>query len=75
MTLPRLYDEANAIRLRGAPSWHKNYNFLTGTQDGDIQADDVLNIGNLNTFHGGGQAFLLQKLFAPIPKHRCVKSP
>ena len=70
----RLYDEANAIRLRGAPFTAQELQLFDWDQDGDIQADDVLNIGNLNTSYGGGQAFPATKTLADHPNTDVLKA-
>jgi len=70
----RLYDEADAIRLRGAPFTAQELQIFDWDQDGDIQADDVLNIGNLNTTYGGGQAFPASKTLADHPNTDALKA-
>ena len=70
----RLYDEADAIRLRGAPFTAQELQLFDWDQDGDIQADDVLNIGNLNTSYGGGQAFPATKTLADHPNTDVLKA-
>lgn len=70
----RLYDEADAIRLRGAPFTAQELQLFDWDQDGDIQADDVLNIGNLNTSYGGGQAFPASKTLADHPNTDVLKA-
>ena len=70
----RLYDEADAIRLRGAPFTAQELQIFDWDQDGDIQADDVLNIGNLNTIYAGGQAFPASKTLADHPNTDAFKA-
>ena len=70
----RLYDEANNIRLRGAPFTAQELEIFDWDQDGDVQADDVLNIGNLNTSYGGGQAFPASKTLADHPNTDALKA-
>ena len=70
----RLYDEADAIRLRGAPFTAQELQLFDWDQDGDIQADDVLNIGNLNTSYGAGQAFPASKTLADHPNTDALKA-
>jgi len=70
----RLYDEADAIRLRGAPFTAQELQIFDWDQDGDIQADDVLNIGNLNTSYGAGQAFPASKTLADHPNTDALKA-
>lgn len=64
----RLYDRANAIRFRGAPFTQEELDVFDWDEDGDIQADDVLKTGTLNTSFGGGQAFPASRTLGDHPK-------
>ena len=64
----RLYDIANDIRLRGAPFTQQELDVFDWDEDGDIQADDVLKTGTLNTAYSGGQQFPASRTFADHPK-------
>ena len=64
----RLYDEANAIRLRGAPFTQEELDVFDWDEDGDIQADDVLKTGTLNTQFAGGIAYPATRTLADHPK-------
>jgi hypothetical protein len=64
----RLYDEANAIRLRGAPFTQEELDVFDWDEDGDIQADDVLKTGTLNTQFSNGQAFPASRTLGDHPK-------
>ena len=70
----RLVAEADAIRLRGAPFSAQELQLFDWDQDGDIQADDVLNLGNMNTSYGGGQAFPASKTLADHPNTDALKA-
>ena len=64
----RLYDEANAIRLRGGPFTQEELDVFDWDEDGDVQADDVLKTGTLNTQFAGGQAFPASRTLGDHPK-------
>ena len=64
----RLYDEANAIRLRGAPFTQQELDVFDWDEDGDVQADDVLKTGTLNTQYANGQAFPATRTLGDHPK-------
>ena len=70
----RLVAEADAIRLRGAPFSAQELQLFDWDQDGDIQADDILNLGNMNTSYGGGQAFPASKTLADHPNTDALKA-
>ena len=70
----RLVAEADAIRLRGAPFSAQELQLFDWDQDGDIQADDILNLGNMNTSYGGGQAFPASKTLADHPNTDKLKA-
>ena len=63
----RLYDIANDIKNRGAPFTQQELDVFDWDEDGDIQADDVLKTGTLNTSYGGGQQFPASRTFADHP--------
>lgn len=69
----RLYDEANAIRLRGAPFTQQELDVFDWDEDGDVQADDVLKTGTLNTQYANGQAFPATRTLGDHPKPEKLK--
>ena len=68
----RLEAEANAIRLRGNPTAYE-LSVFDWDRDGDIQADDVLKTGTLNTSFGGGQAFPASRTLGDHPAPEVLK--
>ena len=70
----RLVADAEAIRQRGAPFSASELEVFDWDQDGDIQADDVLNLGNMNTSYGSGQAFPASKTLADHPNTDKLKA-
>ena len=69
----RLYDNANNIRLRGAPFTQEELDVFDWDEDGDIQADDVLKTGTLNTQYSGGQAFPASRTLGDHPNPEKLK--
>ena len=69
----RLYDRANDIRFRGAPFTQEELDVFDWDEDGDIQADDVLKTGTLNTSFGGGQAFPASRTLGDHPNPEKLK--
>jgi hypothetical protein len=68
----RLEAEANAIRLRGNPTAYE-LSVFDWDRDGDIQADDVLKTGTLNTSFGGGSAFPASRTLGDHPAPEVLK--
>ena len=69
----RLYDVANSIRFRGAPFSQEELDVFDWDEDGDIQADDVLKTGTLNTSYNGGQQFPASRTLGDHPKPEKLK--
>ena len=69
----RLYEEANSIRLRGAPFTQAELDVFDWDEDGDIQADDVLKTGTLNTAFASGQTFPASRELGDHPNVEALK--
>lgn len=69
----RLYDDANALRLRGAPFTADELAVFDWDQDGDIQADDVLKTQTLNTQFAGGVAYPATRTLGDHPNPDALK--
>tara|TARA_E500000178_G_scaffold257438_1_gene254008 strand:+ start:3357 stop:7412 length:4056 start_codon:yes stop_codon:yes gene_type:complete len=68
----RLEQEADAIRLRGNPTAYE-LSVFDWDEDGDIQADDVLKTGTLNTIFANGQAFPASRTLGDHPNTEALK--
>jgi len=70
----RLYAEAQAISLRGAPFTQDELDVFDWDQDGDVQADDVLKTLTLNSQFTNGQYFPASRRLSDHPNVAALKA-